>query len=161
MNTAQLSVLPDDLAAVSLTPLRRAVQRVRAFSARFTGLAMPWTATPGAAGRSTGSSVPGGSGIAPAGVPSANTQVGRGGRTGTLPGKWPFPPASADVGAPAAGNVAGNASRGPRERSLGNATVEPVSDQVSVKSMVLDVVLVLAWGAMIPALMWLGAAGGF
>ncbi|CAB3658811.1 hypothetical protein LMG3458_00474 [Achromobacter deleyi] len=107
MNTAQLSVLPDDLAAVSLTPLRRAVQRVRTF--------------------------------------------------GTLPGKWPFPPAATDVAAPAAGNVV----RGPRERSLGNATVEPVSDQVSVKSMVVDVVLVLAWGAMIPALMWLGAAGGF
>ena len=55
----------------------------------------------------------------------------------------------------------GNAVQAPRERSLGNATVEPVSDQVSVKSMVLDVVLVLAWGAMIPALMWLGVAGGF
>ena len=41
MNTAQLSVLPDDLAAVSLTPLRRAVQRVRTFGARFSELAMP------------------------------------------------------------------------------------------------------------------------
>jgi hypothetical protein len=73
-------------------------------------------------------------------------------RERALPGKWPFPPA-AEAGA--------SVVRGPRERSLGNATVEPVSDQVSVKSMVLDVVLVLAWGAMIPALMWLGVAGGF
>lgn len=161
MNTAQLSVLPDDLAAVSLTPLRRAAQRVRAFSARFTGLTMPWTAAPVAAGRSTGSSVLGAGGIAPVGAASADAEAGKGSRTGTLPGKWPFPPASADVTVPAAGNAAGNLIRGPRERSLGNATVEPVSDQVSVKSMVLDVVLVLAWGAMIPALMWLGAAGGF
>lgn len=44
MNTAQLSVLPDELAVVSLTPLRRAVQRVRALGARYTGLAMPWGA---------------------------------------------------------------------------------------------------------------------
>ena len=51
MNTAQLSVLPDDLAAVSLTPLRRAVQRVRTFGARFSELAMPWTAAPGARGQ--------------------------------------------------------------------------------------------------------------
>ena len=29
-----------------------------------------------------------------------------------------------------------------------------------MKSKVADVLLVLAWGAMIPALMWLGAAGG-
>lgn len=133
MNTAQLSVLPDDLAAVSLTPLRRAAQRARTFCARFTGLAMPWTA-------------------------AADVEPRKRDRTGTLPGRWPFPPASSnDVATP----DAGNAVRGPRERSLGNATVEPVSDQVSVKSMVLDVVLVLAWGAMIPALMWLGVAGGF
>lgn len=154
MNTAQLSVLPDDLAAVSLTPLRRAVQRVRTFGARFSELDMPWTAAPGADGR-VRDQTRGAAGAVPAGT--AGTQAGNGSRSGTMPGKWPFPPASADVAAPAAGNVV----RGPRERSLGNATVEPVSDQVSVKSMVVDVVLVLAWGAMIPALMWLGAAGGF
>lgn len=160
MNTAQLSVLSDDLAAVSLTPLRRAAQRVRAFSARFAELAMPWTAAPGAKGasRATDRDVLAAGGIAPAGATPEGAQPAKRDRTGTLPGKWPFPPASAnDMPAPAGGPVV----RSPRERSLGNATVEPVSDQVSVKSMVLDVVLVLAWGAMIPALMWLGAAGGF
>lgn len=154
MNTAQLSVLPDDLAAVSLTPLRRAVQRVRTFGTRFSELAMPWTAAPGARGQAMDLTL-GAGGVASSGTAAADT--GKGSRSGTLPGKWPFPPAATDVAVPAAGNVV----RGPRERSLGNATVEPVSDQVSVKSMVVDVVLVLAWGAMIPALMWLGAAGGF
>ncbi|MOA68451.1 hypothetical protein D3C78_1960770 [compost metagenome] len=48
-----------------------------------------------------------------------------------------------------------------RERSLGNATVEPVTSQVTMKAMVIDVVMVLAWGAIIPGLMWLGAAAGF
>ncbi|MBC9907805.1 hypothetical protein IAG32_26565, partial [Achromobacter xylosoxidans] len=48
-----------------------------------------------------------------------------------------------------------------RERSLGNATVEPVTAQVTMKAMVIDVVMVLAWGAIIPGLMWLGAAAGF
>lgn len=149
MNTAQLSVLPDDLAAVSLTPLRRAAQRVRALGARFSGLAMPWSDR--ATGRMAGAStvdlaLPGGA------APVAPVETEPRKRAGALPGKWPFPPAT-EAGA--------SVVRGPRERSLGNATVEPVSDQVSVKSMVLDVVLVLAWGAMIPALMWLGVAGGF
>ncbi|CAB3919775.1 hypothetical protein LMG26858_05236 [Achromobacter anxifer] len=30
-----------------------------------------------------------------------------------------------------------------------------------MKAMVIDVVMVLAWGAIIPGLMWLGAAAGF
>lgn len=149
MNTAQLSVLPDDLAAVSLTPLRRAAQRVRAVGARFSGLAMPWSGA--ATGRAAGAAtvdlaLPVGA------VPTAPVETEPRKRERALPGKWPFPPA-AEAGAAVV--------RGPRERSLGNATVEPVSDQVSVKSMVLDVMLVLAWGAMIPALMWLGVAGGF
>ena len=59
------------------------------------------------------------------------------------------------------GKAGESAARLPRERTLGNATVEPVADQLSMKSKVADVLLVLAWGAMIPALMWLGAAGGF
>ncbi|MFY2948773.1 hypothetical protein ACOTH1_10160 [Achromobacter ruhlandii] len=151
MNTAQLSVLPDELAVVSLTPLRRAVQRVRALGARYTGLAMPWGGVP--AGRHASATT--GDLLSPAGgeagAPAATAPRQRE-RAGTLPGKWPFPPAA---------EQAASTVRGPRERSLGNATVEPVSDQVSVKSMVLDVVLVLAWGAMIPALMWLGVAGGF
>ncbi|MNV53375.1 hypothetical protein D3C71_1455190 [compost metagenome] len=59
------------------------------------------------------------------------------------------------VAAPAAAPAA------ERERSLGNATVEPVTSQVTMKAMVVDVVMVLAWGAIIPGLMWLGAAAGF
>ncbi|MFY2027071.1 hypothetical protein ACOTDE_15890 [Achromobacter xylosoxidans] len=150
MNTAQLSVLPDDLAAVSLTPLRRAAQRVRALGARFSGLATPWS------GAATGRAAAGAATVdlaLPVGAaPTAPVETEPRKRERALPGKWPFPPA-AEAGA--------SVVRGPRERSLGNATVELVSDQVSVKSMVLDVVLVLAWGAMIPALMWLGVAGGF
>lgn len=148
MNTAQLSVLPDDLAAVSLSPLRRTAQRARAIGARFTGLAMPWMGVPAAsAGRSAAAepALPAGPRAdAPAQVEPRKREC-----TGTLPGKWPFPPAAGQDASAAGG------------RCLGNATVEPVSDQVSVKSMVLDVVLVLAWGAMIPGLMWLGVAGGF
>ncbi|CAB3670889.1 MAG: hypothetical protein J0I68_28055 [Achromobacter sp.] len=153
MNTAQLSVLPDDLAAVSLTPLRRAAQRARAVYARFTGLAMPWSAAPAGGHADGAASIDLAAPIA--GGVATPAQVEPRKRAGTLPGRWPFPPAAADA-APV-----GNVVQAPRERSLGNATVEPVSDQVSVKSMVLDVVLVLAWGAMIPALMWLGVAGGF
>ena len=70
-------------------------------------------------------------------------------------------PAPAQDDAASKGKAGESAARLPRERTLGNATVEPVADQLSMKSKVADVLLVLAWGAMIPALMWLGAAGGF
>lgn len=153
MNTAQLSVLPDDLAAVSLTPLRRAAQRARAVYARFTGLAMPWSAAPTGGHANGAASID--FAVHTAGGVAMPAEVEPRKRAGTLPGRWPFPPAAADA------VPTGNVVQVPRERSLGNATVEPVSNQVSVKSMVLDVVLVLAWGAMIPALMWLGVAGGF
>ena len=80
-------------------------------------------------------------------------------RLASLPAKWPFP-APAQDDAASKGKAGESAARLPRERT-GNATVEPVADQLSMKSKVADVLLVLAWGAMIPALMWLGAAGGF
>ncbi|CAB5517683.1 hypothetical protein LMG26857_06782 [Achromobacter anxifer] len=67
----------------------------------------------------------------------------------------------APAGATAAAAPAGPARQAISERSLRNATVEPVTAQVSVKAMVIDVVMVLAWGAIIPGLMWLGAAAGF
>jgi hypothetical protein len=35
------------------------------------------------------------------------------------------------------------------------------SQGVSRRQMVVDILLVAMWGAMIPALMWLGAAAGF
>jgi hypothetical protein len=163
MNTADFSVLSDEL-VVSLNPLRRGAHRARAVCAKLTGLAMPWT-TASAGGERRDRS-----------------------RSGTAPARWPFPPAPVEEGslvgqavlvptsvpvsspasvlvpvirpvaAPAAGPAAPTAER---ERSLGNATVEPVTSQVTMKAMVLDVVMVLAWGAIIPGLMWLGAAAGF
>jgi hypothetical protein len=48
-----------------------------------------------------------------------------------------------------------------RECSLGNATAEPVTAGMTRKAMLIDVAMVLAWGAIIPGLMWLGAAAGF
>ncbi|MFD4837875.1 hypothetical protein ACFWP0_10235 [Achromobacter sp. NPDC058515] len=153
MNTADFSVLSDEL-VVSLNPLRRSAHRARAFCARLTGLAMPWAAS--------------GAGIEP------RQRV----RSGTTPARWPFPPAPVEEGAltgnavvapaapavvPVATPVAPAMPAAPavRDHCLGNATVEPVSQQVTMKAMVTDVVLVLAWGAMIPGLMWLGVAGGF
>ncbi|MBD9432930.1 hypothetical protein IB257_23565, partial [Achromobacter sp. ACM03] len=72
------------------------------------------------------------------------------------------PAVAAPMPAPAAPvEAAVAAAPAARERSLGNATVEPVTAQVTMKAMVIDVVMVLAWGAIIPGLMWLGAAAGF
>ena len=164
MNTADFSVLSDEL-VVSLNPLRRGAHRARAVCAKLTGLAMPWT-TASAGGERRDRS-----------------------RSGTAPARWPFPPAPVEEGSlvgqavsvptsvpvsspapspafvpmpvirPVAAPVAAPAAE--RERSLGNATVEPVTSQVTMKAMVVDVVMVLAWGAIIPGLMWLGAATGF
>lgn len=153
MNTADISVLSDEL-AVTLNPLRRSAHRARAVCAKLAGLAMPWT------------------------TPSANAQPRHRARPGSMPARWPFPPAPVEEGAASGGMVpapapattvrpvAPVAANVPtatvvRERSLGNATVEPVTSQVTMKAMVIDVVMVLAWGAIIPGLMWLGAAAGF
>jgi len=163
MNTADFSVLSDEL-VVSLNPLRRGAHRARAVCAKLTGLAMPWTTASGGERRDRS-------------------------RSGTAPARWPFPPAPVEEGSlvgqavsvpllvpvsspasspasvptpvirPVAAPASAPASE--RERSLGNATVEPVTSQVTMKAMVLDVVMVLAWGAIIPGLMWLGAAAGF
>ncbi|CUJ08010.1 hypothetical protein [Achromobacter kerstersii] len=162
MNTADISVLSDEL-VVSLNPLRRGAYRARAVCAKLAGLAMPWNT-------------------------SADAEPRQRVRSSTRPARWPFPPvpveegalsgqaANVSVGMPmpvarpmadTAGLVAAPASpslpaaTAVRERSLGNATVEPVTSQVTMKAMVLDVVMVLAWGAIIPGLMWLGAAAGF
>lgn len=152
MNTADISVLSNEL-AVTLNPLRRSAHRARAACARLAGLAMPWTAS------------------------SADAQPRHRVRPGSMPVRWPFPPAPVDDGitgqavavpvsvqvpvvAPAVAPSV-PATPGVRERSLGNATVEPVTSQVTMKAMVIDVMMVLAWGAIIPGLMWLGAAAGF
>jgi len=61
-----------------------------------------------------------------------------------FPFKWPFPPR------PKA-QVSGRRVARPRSRPAG----------LTRKAMLADVVLVIFWGASIPGLMWLGAAGGF
>jgi hypothetical protein len=57
--------------------------------------------------------------------------------------KWPFPP----MPQPAP--------------SLGDVRKVAPSQFVSRREMLCDVLLVAAWGALIPGLMWLGAAAGF
>ncbi len=158
MNTADFSVLQDEL-AVSLNPLRRGANRARAFCASLTGMALPWSGS--AAGPRT--------------------------RATRMPARWPFPPAPTPEevsGGPAAGGPAAGcpavdspasvsapaaapapaavpAAMGARDHSIGDAKAQPVANQLTMKAMITDVVLVLAWGAMIPGLMWLGVAGGF
>ena len=158
MNTADFSVLQDEL-AVSLNPLRRGANRARAFCASLTGMALPWSGS--ASGPRT--------------------------RATRMPARWPFPPAptpeevaiSPAAGDPAAGAPAVDtpasvsapadapvpaavpAASGARDHSIGDAKAQPVANQLTMKAMITDVVLVLAWGAMIPGLMWLGVAGGF
>lgn len=160
MNTADFSVLPDEL-VVSLNPLRRGAQRARVFCARVAGLAMPWNAS--GAGLASGQRV----------------------RASRMPARWPFPPAPVQEGdsagnavvapaAPIAAPVAPvsapavapatpamPAASAVRDQCLGDAKVSPAATQLTMKAMVTDVLLVLAWGAMIPGLMWLGVAGGF
>lgn len=83
--------------------------------------------------------------------------------------KWPFPPTPPGQTQPCA------ASR-PRpaqavQPAQAQAQVQPLHAQaglgdaaaqvLSTKAKIIDVLLVAVWGAMIPALMWLGAAGGF
>ncbi|MFY0475847.1 hypothetical protein [Achromobacter marplatensis] len=153
MNTADISVLSDEL-AVTLNPLRRSAHRARAVCAKLAGLAMPWPPS------------------------SADAQPRHRARPGSMPARWPFPPAPVEDDAAGRGMVPAQApvatvdpvapvaastptASVARERSLGNATVEPVTSQVTMKAMVIDVVMVLAWGAIIPGLMWLGAAAGF
>lgn len=168
MNTADFSVLSDEL-VVSLDPLRRGAHRARAVCAKLTGLAMPWT-TASAGGERRDRSR---SGTAPARWPFPPAPVEEGSLVGqavSVPTSVPVSsPASSPAPSPAfvpmpvirpvAAPVAAPAAE--RERSLGNATVEPVTSQVTMKAMVVDVVMVLAWGAIIPGLMWLGAAAGF
>ena len=64
--------------------------------------------------------------------------------TAQLPArKWPFPP----MPQPAS--------------SLGDVRKVAPNQIVSRREMLCDILLVAAWGAIIPAMMWLGAAAGF
>ncbi|MFA7667847.1 MAG: hypothetical protein WCX93_00705 [Burkholderiaceae bacterium] len=60
-----------------------------------------------------------------------------------FPFKWPFPPRP-------------KAQRPRRGKGVGGSAAP-----FTRKAMLADVVLVIFWGASIPGLMWLGAAGGF
>ncbi|TEA77390.1 hypothetical protein [Allopusillimonas ginsengisoli] len=60
-----------------------------------------------------------------------------------VPAKWPFPSRQGQDSQP---------SRPVRGRT---------SSRLTRGSMLVDVCLVLAWGATIPGLMWLGVASGF
>jgi len=72
-------------------------------------------------------------------------------------GSMPVAPAAPPVpAAPAA------AAAAVRDASIGDARRMAVpAGRVGVRRMVIDILLVGIWGAMIPALMWLGAAAGF
>ncbi len=71
--------------------------------------------------------------------------------TGSIPFKWPFPPPPRSQSPGRSGSQRGVGKRAGGKHGVG----------LSRKAMVVDVVLVVLWGASIPGLMWLGAAGGF
>ncbi|ANN77127.1 hypothetical protein [Bordetella flabilis] len=102
-----------------------------------------------------------------------------------FPAKWPFPPApparrswglpgwsrsgrgratpranfSRQEGAPDA--FSGASLGGPVSAAASGPSAGMASQSVSLRQMIVDILLVAMWGAMIPALMWLGAAAGF
>jgi hypothetical protein len=67
------------------------------------------------------------------------------------PFKWPFPPPPPKV----QGRNPAHAARAPARTRASRPS------PLTRKAMLADVVLVIFWGASIPGLMWLGAAGGF
>lgn len=190
MNTADFSVLQDEL-VVSLNPLRRSANRARAFCARLTGMALPWSGAapaprtgatrmparwpfpPAPTPEETSSRVPGGytpaARIPAAGVPAAGVPAAGAPAAGAPAAGVPVagaPAVGISVGAPVTGVTVATAPAVPaatvaRDHSIGDAKAQPAANQLTMKAMVTDVVLVLAWGAMIPGLMWLGVAGGF
>lgn len=165
MNTADFSVLQDEL-AVSLNPLRRGANRARAFCASLTGMALPWSGS--ASGpRTRATRMPARWPFPPAPTPEemAISPAAGGPAAGDPAAGAPAvdTPASVSAPAPAAAPVpaAVPVASGARDHSIGDAKAQPVANQLTMKAMITDVVLVLAWGAMIPGLMWLGVAGGF
>ncbi|SEI93877.1 hypothetical protein [Achromobacter sp. NFACC18-2] len=154
MNTADISVLQDEL-AVSLNPLRRGSNRARAFCARLSGLAMPWGAT-ASSPRSSAARWP----FPPAPTPdeASTAMPTRAPAPAIAPSAPVAPTATARDHSPSAPAASAATAR---DHSIGDAKVQPAANQLTMKAMVTDVLLVLAWGAMIPGLMWLGVAGGF
>lgn len=77
--------------------------------------------------------------------------------------KWPFQSAQpsrrpSETGQNDASTQHAAGAMGAQQAGVRSASTDAAP---STKAMVVDVVLVLAWGAMIPGLMWLGHAGGF
>ncbi|OZI61510.1 hypothetical protein [Bordetella genomosp. 11] len=72
-----------------------------------------------------------------------------------LPGAFPASPASL----PRAGSTSG-AVPGAISGTI-SGVASGAGQDVTLRQMVVDILLVAMWGAMIPALMWLGAAAGF
>lgn len=75
-----------------------------------------------------------------------------------FPAKWPFPPA------PPSRSAQPRRPRhhaGQENREAGGMGAQSGTAGISNKQMVTDILLVAMWGAMIPGLMWLGAALGF
>ncbi|MGN6578519.1 MAG: hypothetical protein ACTHJ1_00860 [Bordetella sp.] len=70
-----------------------------------------------------------------------------------VPRKWPFPPEPQSSGAQA---IAFQSAA-----SLGDVRQMSANQIVSRKAMLLDVLMVAAWGIAIPAVLWLGSAAGF
>jgi len=85
--------------------------------------------------------------------------------------KWPFPPVQPAVPVPQAHSPAdcrvpqaaaqADAKRAVADAGLGDVRHLSTVQALGVRRMVVDVLLVAMWGALIPGLMWLGAAAGF
>lgn len=80
-------------------------------------------------------------------------------RASTPPRNWPFQPSAPDAPRPQA-ESSPQAAEATVSPALAGLT-GPASVTLSRGAMIADVAMVLAWGAIIPALMWLGHAAGF
>lgn len=89
-------------------------------------------------------------------------------RSGRSAGGWPFQ-AAPEPAVPPADEVPGpdEAAQDAVAADAREAAAQPALSQTQAqiramhRRMFWDVVMVLAWGALIPGLMWLGAAAGF
>lgn len=88
---------------------------------------------------------------------------------GSVPARrWPFPPQQPAAQVPVDGGK-GQAAPTPADvkrpaasdGGLGDVRSLSTVQALGIRRMVIDVLLVAVWGALIPALMWLGAAAGF
>jgi len=92
-----------------------------------------------------------------------STGLSRGPSPAAVPqAQRPVPPAPVAPAMPGTGTATPSAVAGQAAHSQSLGTVAHAARQgVTVRQMVVDVLLVAMWGALIPGLMWLGAAAGF